>query len=56
MFASQDHTCLFNWASGWETKAVKYGTAPASTTDCANYVECFQIYPKAVAEILFKDN
>jgi len=56
MFANQEQTCLFNWASGWETNAVRYGTAPASTTDWANYAECFQISPKAVADILFNDN
>ena len=36
-------------------REAKNGTAPASTTTCANSGECLQISLRALAEILFKE-
>jgi hypothetical protein len=43
IFAKHEHTCLLSWLSWWLINWAKNGTAPASTTNCANSAECLQI-------------
>ena len=43
ILAKHEHTCLLSWASWWLINWAKNGTAPASTTNWANYGECLQI-------------